>query len=176
MGARRGSIIEEMPRAPAGCELAARQGVPGEPSIERALALVLERAAAGYGSHGGWETRVRSALSALLSLFDEEPDLARLSVLSPEGAGSGADALREQTLRVLERRIDDGRHHAPRQPPPHAAPAVLAGAMGAIRARLLEPGSAPLSDLLDPLMSFIVLPYRGAAAARAQVTQADPLR
>jgi hypothetical protein len=140
-------------------------------ATERALTVVLQRAAAAYDTRGRWETRVRGALLALLDLFDEQPDLARLCVLEPEHAGPAALALREQTLAVLAHRIDDGRHRARQQPPPHAATAVLAGALGAIRARLLEPGPARISDLLDPLMSFIVLPYRGAAAARAEATR-----
>jgi hypothetical protein len=162
---RRGSIIEEIPRAPAGCERATSHEVHGSSAIERGLALILERAGAGYETHGRWETRVRAALSALLCLFDEQPDLARLCVVQSANSGPAALALREQVMTVLARRIDDGRRSAPLQPPPRAAETVLAGALGAIRGRLLQSEPTSVGDLLDPLMSFIVLPYRGAAAA-----------
>lgn len=109
---------------------------------------------------------MRAALAALLDLFEEEPHVAKLCVIDSDHAEPRALALRDQTLALLARRIDDGRTRAPRQPPPHAAQAVLAGAIGAIRARLIQPGPAVMRDLLDPLTSFIVLPYRGAAAAR----------
>jgi hypothetical protein len=143
-------------------------------ATERALTLVLQRAAGAYDTRGRWETRVRCALLALLDLFDEQPDLARLCVVNAGSVNAGSTdpavrALRERTRAVLASRIDDGRSSARRQPPPHAADAVLAGAIGAIRARLLEPERATMSDLLDPLMSFIVLPYRGAAAARGEL-------
>jgi hypothetical protein len=136
--------------------------------VEQALTLALQHAAAAYDAHRPWEARVRAALGALLDLFEKQPKVARLCVIESEHAEPAALALREQTLTVLARRIDDGRGHAPRQPPPHAAQAVLAGAIGAIRARLIQPGPGSMSDLLDPLTSFIVLPYRGAAAARAE--------
>jgi hypothetical protein len=142
-------------------------------AVQRALRLALQRAAAAYVSPSRWEDRVRAALSALLHLFDERPDIARLCIVQSENAGPAAFALREEALAVLARRIDDGRRHARRQPPEHAAQAVLGGAVGAIRARLLEADQATVRDLLDPLMSFIVLPYRGAAASRGELSRAD---
>ncbi len=147
----------------------------GPEATERALALVLQRAAAAYDRSGCWETRVRGALLALLDLFDEQPELARLCVVNAGSTDPAVRALRERTRAVLARRIDDGRNNARRQPPPHAAHAVLAGTIGAIRARLLEPGPPAMSELLDPLMSFIVLPYRGAAAARGEAGRNDTM-
>jgi hypothetical protein len=148
------------------------------PTVERALTLVLQRAAGGYDSPGRWETRVRAALSAVLDLFDEQPQLARLCVM-PES--SPPDALRERTRALLIRRIDDGRRRAHHEPPPHTAHAVLATTLGAIRGRLLATeeanagGPPTVADLLDPLVSFIVLPYRGAAAARCELSAHRPL-
>jgi hypothetical protein len=144
-------------------------GDGGSVAIERALTLALQRAAAAYDAPRRWELRIRAALSALLDLFDEQPELAQLCVVHSQYAGPAALALREQTIALLVDRIDDGRDCARRQPPPHTAHAVLAGATGAIRGRLLQSGSGSVRDLLDPLMSFIVLPYRGVAAARGEI-------
>jgi len=155
--------------APAGCELPSTQKVPRGSATEHASTLVLRRAAAGYDTRGSWETRVRAALAGLLDLFDEQPDLARRCVVDSPSADPADSRLREQTLHVLASRLDDGRRHASPEPPAHAADAVLAGAIGAIHARLLEPDSVTVRDLLDSLMCFIVLPYRGAAAARAEI-------
>jgi hypothetical protein len=166
---------------PQGASHGARYGPPEDDdgsalaAIEAALSLALQRAAAAYDTPGCWEVRIRAALSALLDLFDERPDLARLCVDQSASARPAALALRKRTLALLVRRIDDGRHAARRQPPPHAAQAVLAGTIGAIRARLLHSDPAGLSDLLDPLMSFLVLPYRGAAASRSELTRSVPL-
>lgn len=138
-------------------------------ATERALRLVLRRAAQAYDTPSRWEVRVRAALSALLALFDEQPGLAQLCIARPQGTDPAMLALHDQTVGVLARRIDDGRSRARRQPPPQTAHAVLAGAIGAIRGRLLEPESPTVADLVDPLMSFIVLPYRGAAASRGEL-------
>jgi hypothetical protein len=145
-------------------------------AIEAALSLALQRAAAAYDTRNRWEARVRAALSALLDLFEEQPDLARLCVVESENGGPAALALREDALAILANRIDDGRDHARCQPPPQAAQAVLAGALGAIRARRLDNDRANVIELLDPLVSFIVLAYRGAAAARGELTPTAPLQ
>jgi hypothetical protein len=171
----RATAIVEGPRSTGGrlaCHhVAKRHRDGGAPAaIEQALTLALQRAAAAYDSSGRWEARVRAALSALLDLFEERPDLARLCVVQSDNTGPAAHALREEALAVLAHRIDDGRRRAHSQPPPHAAQAVLAGAIGALRGRLLASEHATVTDLLDPLMSFIVLPYRGAAAARAELS------
>lgn len=149
------------------------QGPPSDrdppQAIQLVMALALRRAAGAYGTRNRWEARVRAALSAILDLFDEQPDIARLCVVQSANAESAALAARERAMTVLARRIDDGRRSARLQPQPHAAEAVLAGALGAIRGRLLQPEPTSVGDLLDPLMSFIVLPYRGAAAARREL-------
>jgi hypothetical protein len=156
--------------APKALDAHRRDAADGEPvAIEQALTLLLQRAAASYDTPRRWELRVRAGLSALLDLFDEQPDLAQLCVVRSENAGPVALALRQQTIAVLAHRIDDGRNRARRQPPPQTAHAVLAGAIGAIRGRLLQSGPVTVRDLLDPLMSFIVLPYRGVAAARGEL-------
>jgi hypothetical protein len=43
-----------------------------------------------------------------------------------------------------------------------------------IRARLRERRQAPLADLVGPLMAMILLPYRGAVAARRELSRPVP--
>jgi hypothetical protein len=107
----------------------------------------------------------------MLCLFEEQPEIARLCVVEPDSAPE-QPSLRNETLAVLARRVDDGRLAAARQPPDHTAQAVVAGAIGALRAHLLEADETPVSQLLAPLMSFIVLPYRGVAASRRELDHA----
>jgi hypothetical protein len=156
-------------------DTSAREGAPAPAAVEQALTLVFHHAAAAYDTPGGWETRIRAALSALLDLFDQQPELARLCVVQCDHAGPAVLATREEILTQFASRIDDGRRHAQRQPPAHAAQAVLAGALGAVRARLIHAGPAGMRELLEPLMGFIVLPYRGAAASRLQLARPSAL-
>jgi hypothetical protein len=152
-----------------------------EPSELAALDNALRQAAncarAAYDKREPWANRVRGALASLLGLFDEQPQLARLCVVQSAMIGNGALARREEILAALARVIDEGRDSTRRQqPPPLTARGVVAGTIGAVRARLQQPEPEPLSELLNPLMSFIVLPYLGAGAARRELSRRAPGR
>jgi hypothetical protein len=143
--------------------------------LDDALARAADRARVAYDKHDPWSRRVRAALCALLELFDEEPNVARLCVVQSATIAPGALARREDILTGLARVIDEGRDSTGRQqPPPLTARGVVAGTIGAVRARLQQPDSEPLIALLNPLMSFIVLPYLGAGAARRELSRRVP--
>jgi hypothetical protein len=140
-------------------------------AIDRELARAGERARAAYATEHQWADRVRAGLAALLDYFEEKPHLAKMWVLHPAAEDPGVRLRREETLARLEHVVDEGRDDARRQPPPRTAEAVVAGTLGAIHARLLEREQPTFSDLLNPLMSFIVLPYLGAGAARSEMSR-----
>jgi hypothetical protein len=140
-------------------------------ALNRALALAARRARGVYDEREPWRRRVRAAPTALLELFDEQPQIARLCVIPPAAIGPEALARREEIIAALAHVIDEGRDSTRRQqPPPLTARGVVAGTIGAIRARLQQPDAEPLIELLNPLMSFIVLPYLGAGAARRELS------
>lgn len=141
-------------------------------AIDHALALAGERAAAAYGSRERWADRVRAGLTALLEFFDEEPQIARLCVVESSAAGPAALARRGEVLDQLARVLDDGRVLARRQPPPLTAEGLVGGALSVVGARIVRGGPERLVELVNPLMSMIVLPYRGELAARKQLTRA----
>jgi hypothetical protein len=84
---------------------------------------------------------------------------------------------------VLERRadvleeiaavIDQGRlvASATREPPQLTAEGVVGAVFAVLHARLLEGGREPLTDLLGPLMSMILLPYLGTRAASRELSR-----
>src|SRR4029077_2013324 len=55
--------------------------------------------------------------------------------------------------------------------PPLTAESVVGGALGVIQARLLESSPGPMTELVNPLMSVIVLPYLGIAAAQRELSR-----
>ncbi|MFI5005434.1 MAG: hypothetical protein ACHQE6_10525, partial [Solirubrobacterales bacterium] len=57
----------------------------------------------------------------------------------------------------------------PTPPPPLTSQSRAAGAVSVVHDRLLAPDAGPLSELVGPLMSMIVFPYRGPAAAAREV-------
>jgi AcrR family transcriptional regulator len=144
-------------------------------AIEQTVTVASERVEQAYAAQDAWPTRIRAALSGLLELFDHQPQLARLCVVhSATTADPKTVKCRLRVLEQLAEAIDAGREEARHTPPPLTAEAVVAGALGVIHARLVERTSESLTDLLNPLMSFIVRPYRGGGAARRELQKARP--
>jgi AcrR family transcriptional regulator len=136
-------------------------------AIEHAAAAVIP----AYEGQGRWRERVRAALTVLLGFFDEEPETARLVVIEALGAGPHALARRTRVLGALIAAVDQGRAESKpgKQPPAVAAEGVVGAVLAVIHARLLEGGAEPLTALLAPLMSTIVLPYLGQSAAQREL-------
>jgi AcrR family transcriptional regulator len=144
-------------------------------AIEQIVHAALSRADAAYTAHDSWAGSVRGALHALLAFFDEQPALARLCVLDAPAGHAATLARRRDILDELASVVDRGRRERPAATPsPLTAESVVGGALGVIHTRLLIPDSEPLVGLLNPLMSMIVLPYLGTAAARRELSRALP--
>ncbi len=143
-------------------------------AFDYSLGLVIDRARVAYDSRVRWTDRVRAGVAASLQFFDEQPSLARVCVVESAAAGPAAFARRCEVLDGLLDVVDEGRVLARVQPPPFAGEIVVGGALSVIGTRMMKPDSGPLIDLLNPLMSMIVLPYRGAAAARKQLSRTPP--
>jgi AcrR family transcriptional regulator len=132
---------------------------------------------AAKGAAGRWKDRVRAGLEALLVLFDEQPQLARLCVIESLTGGPAVLARRREILDALADAVDEGRVEARRggEPPPLTAESTVGGVLAVIHARLLacalqgDPESGPLAQLVPSLCSMIVFPYLGPAAAQREL-------
>jgi AcrR family transcriptional regulator/DNA-binding MarR family transcriptional regulator len=152
--------------------------------------------AEAYAAESRWLDGVRAALAALLILMDQEPALARLCIVRALGGGREVLQLRADALTVLCDFVDRGRleRSTATEPPAVTAEGVVGAVMAVIHTRLLaanltssegpqptgNPTAAgriepPLVDLLGQLMSLIVLPYLGAAAARRELSRPSPV-
>jgi AcrR family transcriptional regulator len=140
-----------------------------EDAFERAAEVVVP----AYRGARRWHERCRAALTALLELFDERPDLARLLVVDSLGTGPHALERRRSVLAWLIDAVDEGREEAQKgsEPPPLTAEGVVGAVLSVIHARLLEPAEEGLPELASPLMSMIVLPYLGRAAAARELVR-----
>jgi AcrR family transcriptional regulator len=142
-------------------------------AVGRVSALVL----GVYGRPGSWRERIRTGLWAALVWLDEEPATARMCVVEALAAGPRVLERRAVLLRVLVAAIDEGRGDVPRratQPPPLTAEGVVGAVLSVIHTRLLEEEAKPLTGLLGELMSVIVLPYLGQAAAQKELHKPAP--
>ena len=141
--------------------------------LEDVVALV-EGEIAAAGLEGlAWRERVRGGLSVVLSFLDREPALARVCVVQALRGGPRLLGRREEILAGLARAVDEGRLDGARGGgcTPLTAEGVIGAAFAILYARLLRGEREPLMGLLGELMGMIVLPYRGAAAARRELAR-----
>jgi AcrR family transcriptional regulator len=146
-------------------------------AFEETVQQACERAGAVYDPRARWVDRVRAGLRALLEFIDDESELARLCLRYALGDPAVLNG-RRQTLDQLARLIDGGRTatRASREPTSLAAQGVVGGALGLIYARLIARDPRSFLELENPLMSMIVLPYLGQAAAQRELTRPLPPR
>jgi DNA-binding MarR family transcriptional regulator len=84
-------------------------------------------------------------------------------------------ARRSELMTALTHALDEGRATQPRTwPPPLTSECLVGAAESLIRSWLREGPQPPLVNLLGPLMAAIVLPYRGAVAARRELSRPMP--
>jgi AcrR family transcriptional regulator len=148
------------------CLLAVVQDV-----VERVRSEIAVAAAAGDLVGSSWCDRVRDGLYVVLAFFDREPVLARVCVVDALQGGPRVLRWRGGILTELACVLDQGREDGPgsRDCTVLTAEGLVGAAFAIVYARLLagEPRE-PLTGLLGELMSLIVLPYQGPAAARRE--------
>ncbi len=137
--------------------------------MEAAVAPTLNRAYT-------WRERIRDSLRALLEALDENPAIGRLLIVEALGAGSVTLERRRRVLARVVAAVDEGRAAGKSGygPPSLTAEGLVGGAFSLIHSRLIEGGGTSLLELLNPLMSMIVLPYLGPVAARREDRQPVP--
>jgi AcrR family transcriptional regulator len=142
-------------------------------AFEHALSHASRIARAAYEDESGWQAGIRASLAGLLAFLDEEPGFAKVCVVDALVAGERVLRRRREVLEELAKIIDEGRSvtSSTCEPPPLTAECVVGAAFTVIHTRLPDPGRGPLTDLLGPLMSMIVLPYMGARAASRELTR-----
>jgi AcrR family transcriptional regulator len=125
-----------------------------------------------YEAPGCWDEKIRAALTALLELFDQESDSAKLLVVETLAAGPRAIERRQCALAPVVTAVHEGNLHARGGvATPLSAEATVGAVLSVIHDRLLQPELGSLIELVNPLMSMIVLPYLGPAAARRELQQ-----
>jgi AcrR family transcriptional regulator/DNA-binding MarR family transcriptional regulator len=143
-------------------------------AIERSVLLAGDEAREAYEQEGKWVDRLRAGLLAVLEFFESEPGLARLCVLHSMAPEPAASPFRIRTLSRLAEVLDEGRGSSRRQPSPITSEAMVGGALAIVAARLRKPSPGPLTELVNPLMSFLTLPYLGAKAAESELARPVP--
>jgi AcrR family transcriptional regulator len=147
-------------------------------TLEVAIAEAALVARGAYLGQRSWQDKIRAAVAQLLAFFEENPDRARLILVESCAAGEAALERRAEVLRQLAAVIHTGsRPNARfRVSSPLIAEGVVGGVVAVVQTRVQRQPTAPLLDLSAQLMSIIVLPYLGPAAARRELRRAEPKR
>jgi AcrR family transcriptional regulator len=144
-------------------------------AIDQTVERVSERVrSACFAQRRTWINRTRIGLLSLLHFCDEEPAFARLCVIDSVAAGPEVLDRRKELLARLAGLVDEGRTAARREPPPLAAEGVVGGVLSVVHRRLVVAGGTRFVEMLGPLMSFIVLPYRGSDVAHRELHRPLP--
>jgi AcrR family transcriptional regulator/DNA-binding MarR family transcriptional regulator len=157
-------------------------------TVERIARVVLP----AYRQPARWHERIRAGLTALLQFLESERRAGQLVVVAALGAGPKALERRRRVLAQMVSAVEEGRgegNGSGADPPPLTDEGLVGGALSIIHARLVGDEDGSLVELVNPLMSMIVLPYLGATLARSELdrtiagthrgtarTSVDPLR
>jgi AcrR family transcriptional regulator/DNA-binding MarR family transcriptional regulator len=147
-------------------------------TLEVAIAEASLIAREAYLGQRSWQDKIRAAVTQLLVFFEENPDRASLILVESCAAGDAALERRAEVLRQLAAVIHTGtRPNARfRASSPLLAEGVVGGVVAVVQTRVQRQPTAPLVDLGAQLMSILVLPYLGPAAARRELSRAEPKR
>jgi AcrR family transcriptional regulator len=142
--------------------------------FDRAIEDLAVDVVGAYDGEERWEARVRAGLEVLLERLDARQELGELLFVQALRAGARVLARRAEVLSSLAGALDEGARRgagAPRvvKPPPLAGEGVVGAVSSVLHARVTREAPGRLSDLLNPLMATIVLPYRGRAAAEREL-------
>ncbi len=144
--------------------------------VDLAVERVSHRVRAAYEGENGWRERVRAGLAAALQFFDTEPTLARACLVETLKGGPEVAESRARVIETLVSIVEEGRREIAGDPgpPPLTGQSTVGGAISVLHARLLQPQPHPLTELLNPLMSMIVLPYLGRPTATHELERNTP--
>lgn len=126
--------------------------------MDRTLDRVSALALRALESEESWRDGMRAALAAVLSFFDDEPELARVCLVEALGGDSAMLRQRERVVGAFRALVFAQIAAEVESPSPLVAESVLASVMGIVHARLIAPEPQPLISLLGPLMGAIVAP------------------
>lgn len=143
-----------------------------EEGVRRAQAAVVP----AYRAGRSWRERISSGLAALLCFLDEQPTLGGFLLVDSLGAGEEVLQRRAGAMRALVDAVDRGRRAARSQKglSKMSAEGLVGAVLSILHTRMLTGMDASLLSLHGQLMSMIVRPYLGGAAAAAELRRPAP--
>jgi AcrR family transcriptional regulator len=122
-----------------------------------------------------WQEGLRSALAAMLSYFDREPELARVCIVETLAGGPVVLAHREHLIEAFRLPVLQRIETDLPQASPLAAEGVMSLVLGIIHAHIVAEKPGPFIELLGPLMGLGMAPYLGARGMQREIEQGEQL-
>ncbi len=144
-------------------------------AFEQTLAEAHELVARAYSSQRDWRSGIRAAVVELLALIDERPGVAKLCIVDTLAAGQTVLERRARALDELAAAIDRACAGNGRGDNRVMASAAATGVAAMLHTYLVDETHSP-TNLSGTLIAMIVLPYRGRAAAKTELTVLAPAR
>jgi AcrR family transcriptional regulator/DNA-binding MarR family transcriptional regulator len=140
-------------------------------AMDETVARAGRRVLAAYRAPGRWHERVRSSLEALLVFLDSDPHVGRFMIVETLAAGPTVVERRSRLVAQIVMAVHEGSAKVAGGKPrsPIVAEGVVGAVLSVLHTRMLAPERDALVGLLNHLMSIVVLPYMGPAAARREL-------
>ena len=141
--------------------------------FEAILAQIRGAVCEAYRRGSDWGEGVRLALQRLLIVVEDQPTLARVCVIESLSGGARIVALRAKTFKEFTQMVELGRIDGT-EPPSLTAEVIVGGILTVLYEQLLSNDGRQATELLDQIVSLVILPYRGEDAARREESAAAP--
>jgi AcrR family transcriptional regulator len=128
-----------------------------------------------HQGEGAWHQRVRTALEGVMELLERDPVIATLVFVEAPKAGPKVHERRTRVIKTLQAVVDEGRSpNLDGLPANLTAETIVSGAVNVVQTRLMRYEQVRMMQLVNPLMSVVVHPYLGPAAAADELARPTP--
>lgn len=143
--------------------------------MDGALEQVVALAAQELAGATSWQDGVRSALAAVLSFFDTEPELARVCIVETLAGGPTILKHREAVVESFRLPVAEWIERNGPATLPLATEGVMSSVLGIMHAHMVEQKPGPFIELLGPLMGLVTAPYLNTREVEAEIKHGDEL-
>jgi AcrR family transcriptional regulator len=143
--------------------------------LEDSFAQIARVVLPAYKRQSKWSEALRAGLVELLAYLEREPEIGAFVLSYAVGHGPRHDELRACVLAQLQAVVEAGcTQGKPRHGTSPLSGEVIVGSVVAVLHQRLQVDPRDLSDLANPLMWMIVLPYGGQATAARELCRPAP--
>jgi len=143
--------------------------------MDSVLEQVVALAAQELAAEECWQDGVRSALAAVLSFFDREPELACVCIVETLAGGPVVLKHREGVMAAFRLPVVERIEREVPAISPLTAEGVMSSVLGIMHAHIVEQKPGPFIELLGPMIGLATAPYLSARSVQQEIEKGDEL-